>query len=192
MWLGNQDIGTIDRIYSPSIRQSMLNSCGNSIIFAVEDPDTAKYLSEKIGDTEVSHVEETQSMGTENSRDGFSQGRREKIKRLVMPSELHQLKDYECYIKLRNYDWTKTKTSIKDKKYPDINEPFIIRKGLNFDSVIREQKKIEMEAKEKTNNFSAPKQYPQTHQKKEQGENKKDREKGQENTEPEREEGINW
>ncbi|MBI3813357.1 MAG: type IV secretion system DNA-binding domain-containing protein [Nitrospinae bacterium] len=169
----------------------MLNSCGNSIVFAVEDPDAAKYLSEKIGDTEVSYVEESQSMGPENVRDGFSQSRREKTKKLVMPSELHQLKDYECYLKLRNYDWTKTKTSIKDKAYPDINEPFKIRAGLNLDSVIREQEKIKMEAREKTNNFSAP-QYPPSQQKKEQRENEQDREKEQENSEPEREDGINW
>jgi type IV secretory pathway TraG/TraD family ATPase VirD4 len=45
-------VGQIDKLYTQDLRKAIVNACGNSLLFAVSDPDTAKYLSEKIGETQ--------------------------------------------------------------------------------------------------------------------------------------------
>jgi hypothetical protein len=51
IWVGVQDVGQIDKLYAQDLRKAIVNACGNSLLFAVSDPDRAKYLSEKIGET---------------------------------------------------------------------------------------------------------------------------------------------
>ena len=64
--------------------------------FAVSDPRTAKYLVDKIGDTEIMEAEETYSMGVANYRDGVSLTQRRKRQRLILDSELMNLSGPPC------------------------------------------------------------------------------------------------
>ncbi len=140
VWIGIQDIGQMDSIYTHFLRQAIVNACGSNLIFAVADPDTAKFLSEKIGDTEYIETEETYSMGTEDTRDGISLIRRKKTEKLVLPSEIQNLKDLNGYLKLPNYDITKIE--FKYKSYPDRHEPFLMKPEFNLENIILEQSRI--------------------------------------------------
>jgi type IV conjugative transfer system coupling protein TraD len=145
-WLGIQDIGQMDKIYTQNIRQAIVNACGSNLIFSVADPDTAKFLSDKIGDTEYIETEETYSMGTEDSRDGISLIRRKKTEKLVLPSDIQNLKDLNAYLKLPNYDISKVE--FRYKSYPDKHEPFLMKPEFNLENIILEQAKILAEVKE--------------------------------------------
>ena len=145
-WLGIQDIGQLDKIYTQNIRQAIVNACGSNLIFAVADPITAKFLSDKIGDTEYVETEETYSMGTEDNRDGISLIRRKKTEKLVLPSDIQNLKDLNAYLKLPNFDITKVE--FRYKSYPDKHEPFLMKPELNLENIMLEQAKILEEVKE--------------------------------------------
>lgn len=140
VWIGIQDIGQMDSIYTHFLRQAIVNACGSNLIYAVADPDTAKFLSEKIGDTEYIETEETYSMGTEDSRDGISLIRRKKTEKLVLPSDIQNLKDLNAYLKLPNYDITKVE--FKYRRYPDRHEPFLMKPEFNLENIILEQSRI--------------------------------------------------
>jgi len=145
-WLGIQDIGQLDKIYTQNIRQAIVNACGSNLIFAVADPITAKFLSDKIGDTEYVETEETYSMGTEDNRDGISLIRRKKTEKLVLPSDIQNLKDLNAYLKLPNFDISKVE--FRYKSYPDKHEPFLMKPELNLENIMLEQAKILEEVKE--------------------------------------------
>ena len=145
VFIGIQDKGQIDKIYSPEFSQSILNACGNSIMFRVADPITAKYLSDRIGRTEVRETDQTLSMGVADNRDGVSLMQRTREKDLVLPSEIMSLRDLEAYLKVANYSITKIQFNYK--KYPDKHEPFIVRDDLLLDNIVAEQRALAAKAR---------------------------------------------
>ena len=111
-------------------------------MFAVSDPRTAKYLIDKIGDTEILETEETLSMGVSNYRDGVSMTERRKRQRLIIDSELMNLPDLQAYVKVPNNPFiTLTRFEIKD--YPARTTPFIIRDNLILETVTEKEPIIE-------------------------------------------------
>lgn len=128
VWIGIQDIGQIDRLYTPQLRQSLINACGNSVIFGVGDPDTAEYLSRKIGETEYYKIKVSKSIGVSENRDGETLMEDKVTEKLVLPSDITNLKELEAFVSLANYPLTKTKLEIK--KYAVQSVPYIIREDM--------------------------------------------------------------
>ena len=136
-WQGIQDIGQLDKIYTPQLRQSIVNACASNLILNVADPDAARFLSEKIGDTEYVETEETHSMGVEDNRDGISLVRRKRTEKLILPSEIKNLRELHGFLKLSNYDWAKMQLQYRD--FPDVAPSFICRGDLNLEKAIKDQ-----------------------------------------------------
>ncbi|ETR71249.1 MAG: Sigma 54 interacting domain protein [Candidatus Magnetoglobus multicellularis str. Araruama] len=88
-FLGIQDIAQIDNVYGSDNRKTMLNSCGNWLIFGVSDYDTAKVCSNRIGEIEYYEIEKSYQIG----KKGGSASRRKKREFLVLPSELQTMSD---------------------------------------------------------------------------------------------------
>ncbi len=131
VWIGVQDIGQVDRLYGPHGRQTIVNACGTSVHFSIADPDTAEFVSKKIGDTRYRYVEEVHSIGVTDFKDGISLQPRDKTERLIMPADLQNLPDLECFIKLPGYFLVRTKLTYK--KYKNKHLPFILREGLEIE-----------------------------------------------------------
>jgi type IV secretory pathway TraG/TraD family ATPase VirD4 len=128
--IGLQDTGQLTRIYGDSGRQTLVNACGTSVHFSVADPDTAEFVSKKIGEARYKEMNETLSMGVSDFKDGISLQPSEKTQRLVMPSDLQNLPDLECYVKLPGHFITRTKLDYR--KYEGQNVPFILRDGFEI------------------------------------------------------------
>jgi hypothetical protein len=127
-------VGQIDKIYSKELRQAIVNVCGNSVLFSVADPDTAKFVSDKIGDTENLETEETYSMGPSEFRDGVALARRRKKETLVLPSELKTLPDLSAYVEIGGFPLTRATLRYKD--YPLRSDPFALREDLLLEHVV--------------------------------------------------------
>ncbi len=141
-WIGIQDIGQLNKLYTQDVADTIINACGSSVMFAVSDPHTARYLIDKIGDTEILETEETPSMGVSNYRDGVSMTERRKRQRLIIDSQLMNLLDLNAYVKVPNNPFiTLTKFEIKD--YPARTKPFIIRDNLILETISEKQPTIE-------------------------------------------------
>jgi len=145
VFIGVQDKGQIDKIYSPEFSQSILNACGNSIMYRVSDPVTAKYLSDRIGKTEILEVDQALSMGVSDNRDGVSLMQRSREKDLVLPSEIMNLRDLEAYLKIANYSITKIE--FQYRSLSDKHEPFVVRDDLLLEKIAAEQLLIASTAK---------------------------------------------
>lgn len=141
VWIGIQDQGQIEKIYGKEGRQSIVSSCGGNLIFSVADPDTSEYLSKKIGDCEFYETETSHSMGPGDDRDGLSLAKRRQTGRLILPSQIQNLKDLNFYLKVPGLDVAQTR--LQYKKYEDVNEPFILREGLDMSEIFKKQKEME-------------------------------------------------
>lgn len=134
-WIGIQDIGQLNKLYTQDVADTIVNACGSSVMFAVSDPRTAKYLIDKIGDTEILETEQTLSMGVADYRDGVSMTERRKRQRLIIDSELMNLADLHAYVRVPNNPYvTLTRFGIRD--YPVRTTPFIIRESLMLNAIV--------------------------------------------------------
>ncbi len=131
VWLGIQDIGRIESIYGPELRQTIINACGNSVTLNVSDTTTAKYLSDKIGQGTYVVAQEGFSIGVKDSRDGQNILRSERTENIIMPSELQRLSNLQGYCKFIGSDITKI--HLKYRYYPIINPALIQRSIFDLD-----------------------------------------------------------
>lgn len=157
-FLGVQDNSQGSKVYSPDIQKTIFNACSTKIIFSVNDPNTAKELSNSIGSTEIWEAEESFMMGPEDVRDGMSMARRKKEDKLILDSEILTLEELKCYVKLPNYHVTTTTLlPPNDSRNPIIKflkkigiietrkkvaENFIIRDDLVLENIVCEQAEI--------------------------------------------------
>lgn len=78
------------------------------VFFRCTEPSTQTWISKVLGDKEEIEPQENISYGANSMRDGVSLSHHTRQKPLVMPTELSQLADLECYVKLPgNYPCTK-------------------------------------------------------------------------------------
>jgi type IV secretory pathway TraG/TraD family ATPase VirD4 len=135
VWIGTQEIGQIEKVYGKESRQSIVNGCASKLILSIAEPETAKYFSDAIGQTEVLESSESMSMGPSNIRDGLTFTRASKTKPLVLPSVFQQFPDMEGILKLSNYDYCKVK--VPYISYKVLNEYLKIRKDMLLEKLIK-------------------------------------------------------
>ena len=114
-------------------------------MFAVSDPKTAKYLSDKIGETEYYEAENTLSFGVGDNRDGESLRKTKKTEPLVLKSELMNLPDLTAFVKIPNNPKV-MKTKLNYRYYPPLSSSFVIRDDLVLDQILAKQTEITAEA----------------------------------------------
>jgi len=136
VFIGIQDYGQIDQTYSSNHRQSIINACGNKIIFNVDDPTSAKISSEILSETEYVEMNKTRSMGVNDNRDGTTLAERTRKESLFLPAEIMKLPDLTAIVRFKTYDPLITKFEYRD--YPDKTEGFVLRKDLLLKSKLTE------------------------------------------------------
>jgi type IV secretory pathway TraG/TraD family ATPase VirD4 len=134
VWIGTQEIGQIEKVYGKESRQSIVNGCASKLILSIAEPETAKYFSDAIGQTEVLESSESMSMGPSNIRDGLTFTRASKTKPLVLPSVFQQFPDMEGILKLSNYDYCKVK--VPYISYKVLNQYLEIRNDMLLENLI--------------------------------------------------------
>ena len=127
-----QDVAQISSIYGKDGSTSIVNSCGNTISFAVSDEATADFISKKIGSMEIKRSEESKSMGVEDMRDSISISKQTTEKRVVTPSEIMNIPTMNCYIQLTDYPVTRDRLDFIE--FPKRCESYIGREDLLFAS----------------------------------------------------------
>jgi type IV secretory pathway TraG/TraD family ATPase VirD4 len=121
--LGLQNIAQLEEVYGQKIAQDISSECNTRCIFRSNDPNTAKWLADNIGQTETTEYKEGVSYGAHAIRDGVSVNKVENIKNLVLPSEILNLKDLCLLLKMTHY--SVVKTQIEYQTRPKLQQPFV-------------------------------------------------------------------
>ena len=109
--VGFQSKSQLEEIYGRNGAESMLDLFNTKLFFRCTEPSSQQWISKVLGDKEEAEPTENISYGAHSTRDGVSLSRHTRQKPLVLPAELSQLQDLECYIKLPgNYPCTKIQT----------------------------------------------------------------------------------
>jgi len=129
-YLGVQDFGQLDQIYGRNGRTSIINSVGNAAVFGLNDPDTAKFLAEKIGKHEVMEVNDSVSMGISDVRDGKTLSHQRRELYLFRPEELLGLPSLEMVTLFRGFGPARLQLEVVDR--PEKGRSFVMKPGVGF------------------------------------------------------------
>ncbi|CAK6517792.1 MAG: Type IV secretion-system coupling DNA-binding domain protein [Rickettsia helvetica] len=111
---GVQNIYQLEEIYGFAGSNSMLDLFGSKFIFRVSDQKTAQRSALMLGEQEIIETQENLSYGAHSMRDGVNMHHVERRKLLVMPSEIMNLEDLTCYVKLAgNFPITKLQMNLQ-------------------------------------------------------------------------------
>jgi len=133
VFLGIQDFGQLDKLYSREYRQSIVNACGNSMIFSVTDSVSAKLCSERIGETEYMESKQSLSIGIDDSKSGANISDQKQKEFLLMPSEIMNLPELSAIVKFSGYQPVISKFIYKD--FPDKADAFVLKKEFNLNKI---------------------------------------------------------
>ena len=113
-WL--QNISQLQDIYGHHNAGSISAECNTRCIFKSNDPDTAKWASQNIGDEEVIESNRSLSYGAHEVRDGVSVTRNTKVRPLAMASEIQNMERLHLYLKMVDNPIIKKEIKYKDRK----------------------------------------------------------------------------
>lgn len=136
-YIGAQDFGQLDKLYTPNTRQTIMSGCGTHLYFNVSD-QAAKIVSENIGQTEYIEYLKSNTIGGKYLPENLNPNKKKEP--LFLPSDISNLKDLNGILKTRNYNFLKT--TFKYKKYPGKVDPFVLRDDLLMENMKKQEENI--------------------------------------------------
>ncbi len=164
--LGWQNISQLRRVYGHDGARSLSALTNTRFMYRQPDPDIAKWSASNLGESIIDEVREGISYGANSMRDGVSISRAEIRKPVISYSEIMNLDDLNCYLRLPGaYPLTKLKFLYHERN--KTHEPFIMRpidekKTREVDGLIKKYEKplvdaYKQETDEKSNKKKRPK-----------------------------------
>ena len=122
--LSLQLMAQLRSIYGKDDAETISGLAKTRVIFSSPDEDTARWCSNSLGKKEQKEIRRNISYGAHDVRDGVSLNTHQSTENLVIPTEIMNLHNLECYLKLP-FNFPITKTKIKVHKSKEIAERFI-------------------------------------------------------------------
>jgi type IV secretory pathway TraG/TraD family ATPase VirD4 len=123
--LANQDLGSVGNIYGHDQKETFFNNFNLHLIFRINDPTTAEFLSRAFGEREVVKKFSSSQMSPTDLGDRISISEQEKLEKIILPTQFQDLKDFHAYLKIANHGVTTMKTP--RKFLPTITDEFLPR-----------------------------------------------------------------
>lgn len=123
--LANQDLGSVSNIYGTDQKETFFNNFNLHLIFRLNDPTTAEFLSKAFGEREVIKKFQSSQFSPNDLGDRFSMSEQEKLEKIILSTEFQSLPDFEAYLKIANYGLTRMKTP--HKFLPLVSQEFVPR-----------------------------------------------------------------
>jgi type IV conjugative transfer system coupling protein TraD len=151
-------ISQLKSVYGKDKTDTITSLCGNKIFFRGADEETAEYCSQNLGYQENEEVKEGISYGANEIRDGVSLNTQRNSRRVVIASEIMNMKALEAYLKFAGH-FPISKIFFKIKNRPKLAERFVDIVPVVPNSILEDHEKkldsvtAEIEAEESPEEF---------------------------------------
>jgi type IV secretory pathway TraG/TraD family ATPase VirD4 len=98
--VGIQNIPQLQSQYGHAETKSLTSLFNTKVIFRNGDPETARHMSQMLGEQEIKESVEGISYGANSIRDGVSLNEQHRLKPVVSANDIMVLDDLEAYLKL--------------------------------------------------------------------------------------------
>ena len=138
--LGLQNISQMREIYGRNTTESISSECHNRCVFKANDPDTAKWIVANLGEAEVTEFKEGLSYGANTMRDGINVNTQDRVRTLLLPSEIQNLERLHFYLKV--LDFPAVQAKVRFRKRQEHTQGFIENPPL-LNAMVQEIQKAE-------------------------------------------------
>ena len=149
--LSLHSISQLRSVYGKDKTETITSLCRNKIFFAGADEETSDYCSQNLGYQENEEVKEGISYGANEIRDGVSLSTQKNLRRVVIASEIMNMRALEAYLKFAGH-FPISKISFKIKKRPKIAERFVdilpVANDQNLTEVTEDENIVQSEVEE--------------------------------------------
>ena len=97
--VGYQVFSQLEDIYGDKGAQTIVGNLNNRIVFNTPDADTAEFLSKSLGSEDVEERRENITVGAHETRDGVGFMAHRTERRVVTPSQIQSLPQFEGYVR---------------------------------------------------------------------------------------------
>lgn len=122
--LSLQLMAQLRSIYGKDDAETISGLAKTRVVFSSPDEDTARWCSGSLGRREQEEIKQNVSYGAHEVRDGVSLNKQTTIENIVIPTQIMNLDNLECYLKLP-FNFPITKSKIKLHKSKEVAERFI-------------------------------------------------------------------
>ncbi|OYW83550.1 MAG: hypothetical protein B7Z26_00195 [Asticcacaulis sp. 32-58-5] len=102
MIMGMQQVSQLEEIYGSDKAQTIIGQLATKLILRCQDPKTARFMAEQIGQREVSRTQENTSYGAHMLRDGVSLNTKEQTEFVYMPEEIMNFPMFHGVLRVSN------------------------------------------------------------------------------------------
>lgn len=145
--LANQDLGSITEVYGENLKTSIFNNFNSLVCLGLNDPNTARFISDSIGQQEILKKTDSHQMSPNDIGDRVSINTNEKIEQVVLPSEFLNLPIFEGFLKITGKGSCKIK--VEEKFFEPICPEYIPIKVDVKERLELSEKEIQLQKKEK-------------------------------------------
>lgn len=96
--MGTQMISQLNKIYTSEVAKTITGLCGTKVVMSTPEPETAKYMSNFLGEKEEISTNESISYGANTMRDGVNISQKTEKKQTVPYNEIMCLKPGEAFV----------------------------------------------------------------------------------------------
>jgi type IV secretory pathway TraG/TraD family ATPase VirD4 len=133
--IGFQGMGGLEKTLGREQARDVCNAMGNNIFLRVgKDPDTARWMSDVIGETMFLESEISHSSKTGDGSDGTNIRQVRKTEKLVLPSDLMGMPSLHGYINLAEYGTVEADFKYKSRQI--VNQGFVPRPDIDYASLV--------------------------------------------------------
>jgi len=133
--VANQDLGAIADLYGNDKKDTFFNNFNLHLVFRINDPTTAEFLSKAFGEREVIKKFQSSQFSPTDLGDRFSVNDQEKLEKIILPTEFQNLWDFHAYLKIANYGLTKVVTP---RKYLKPRQPEFVQRDFRLEDMLKE------------------------------------------------------
>ena len=138
--VANQDLGDIEFTYGRERKETFVNNFNSRVIFRINDPLTGDFVSKAIGEHEVYKNLPSSQIQPKSFGDRHTLTTQDKQERVILPSQLAALRNFECLLSFSNVGITTFTIPHSPSHFRKSNSaPFIEREFKIKNTIIPEQ-----------------------------------------------------
>jgi type IV secretory pathway TraG/TraD family ATPase VirD4 len=123
--LGLQNVSQLRAIYGAEGAVTLTSSPTTKLLLRVDEPETARWASDLIGEHEVERLQMTQLAGLSSFREGINLSPQRQLEHLVLPSEIQMLQPFQGYACIAGHN--RATIRIPQVHLPCLHPAFIAR-----------------------------------------------------------------
>lgn len=97
VFAGVQDLAQFEDNYGKVTARTLLNNMRNIVALSTPDPETAEYLSKRLGEIEIEEYQD--AWGVQDERETLTFSRQKRMHRLVLPVEIQNLEPLAGFVR---------------------------------------------------------------------------------------------